>query len=1027
MKNILTRLAMLLTVICATSIFAPNIYSQQQQVHGVVTDNDGISLPGVNIIIKGTTTGVITDMGGNYTIQVGSSQVLLFSFLGFTPVEVLVGSQTEINIQLIPSSEKIEEVLVIGYGQQKKVTVTGAISAIGSDELIKSPSASIANSLAGKVTGLSTVQFSGQPGADDPTIYVRGIATLFEDRAEPLMIVDGIERSFMQLDPNEISSISVLKDASATAVYGVKGANGVIIVTTKRGSEGPAKISVNYSTGIQAPNSLLDFTDSYTYAMMFNEAQLNDDPLLSPEQLKFSPEALEAFRTGSDPLIYPDIDWMDYMMKPFALQKNGNVNISGGTKKIKYFVALGYLMQDGLFETFDSQYDYNFSYNRYNYRSNLDIDLTNTTKVGITIGGRVGIKNQPNASSNMDQAFRNISWSVPYSGAGIIDGKYIRSGDYYISGEKKDGLTEFYGRGFQNQTTNDLNFDIDLSQDLSSLVEGLSFRTKYSYNSFYLHKKTRGSSVARYEPYFLKDLDPTADATDRTIVYRKNGSDGNLSYNEGTGKGRNYYLEAGLDYSKSFGNHNITGLLLYNQKKIFYPLQFSEIPNSLVGFAGRLTYNYRTKYLFDFNLGYNGSENFAENLRFGLFPAASAGWIVTEESFMPKTPILSYLKLRVSYGLVGNDKIGPYRFLYLPDSYDTSSGGYNFGTNVPSNQPGASESKLGNPLVTWETAKKQNYGVDMKLFNGKLAINYDLFRERRSDILTFKQTVPGILAIDLPPVNIGAVENKGFEIQVAWRNKISQKFSYWVNVNMSHAKNEIIFMDEIPQPEDYLYKTGHPVNQFFGYVFDGFYELADSLTTADHLYDLKPGDMTYKDLNNDGLVNEVDQKAIGYTVYPQNSYGANIGFQFKGFDFAMYWVGASHTSRMLDESYRVAFGNTLDRSLLQYMADGRWTPETGDQATYPRMTLSGSLNNKKDSDFWLRDASYIRLKNVEIGYNFQGNILNRIGVKTLRTYVNGYNLITLDRLGIADPEARSGRSLDYPLVKIYNIGVKLTF
>jgi TonB-linked SusC/RagA family outer membrane protein len=683
-----------------------------------------------------------------------------------------------------------------------------------------------------------------------------------------------------------------------------------------------------------------------------------------------------------------------------------------------------------LFETFDSQYDYNFSFNRYNYRTNLDVDLTRTTKLGITLGGRVGVRNQPN--SNMNNFFRNISWAVPFSGPGIVDNRYILSSDYYIPGPKKDGLTEFYGRGYQNQTRNDLNLDIDLRQKLDVITQGLIFRTKFAYNNFYTHTKTRGSSVPKFEPFYQRDLDPTVDSTDQTIVYRQSGSYGNLSYNESAGKGRNNYLEFGFDYSRRFGNHNVTGLLLYNQQKVYYPSnpqEFSYIPTGLVGLVGRVTYNFKTKYLVDLNIGYNGSENFSEELRFGFFPAGSLGWIVTEESFMPEISFLDYLKLRASVGLVGNDKLGGARFLYLPDSYESDTWGYNFGTNVPQDQRGAAEGRVGNPSVTWETALKQNYGFDLRLFEGRLGFHYDYFMEHRRDILTVRQTVPDYIAIELPAVNIGEVDNRGYEIELRWRQNLSGKFNYWVNANMSHARNNIEFMDEVPQPEgyEYLYRTGQPVGQFFGYVFDGFYTDDRASEIPDHQYALQPGDMTYKDIDGNGVINQLDQRAIGFTIYPQYIYGLNFGLNYRGFDLAVYTVAATHTSRLLDEQYRKAFGATLDRSLMQYMADGRWTPETAATATYPRMTLTGSLNNSKDSDFWLRDASYFRVKNIELGYNFKGEALNRVGVKMMRVYLNGFNVITFSRLEIADPESRPGRNPEYPLIKIYNAGLKLNF
>lgn len=1028
MRKNLKRISLMVSLLF---LFGLNLVpAQEMEITGKVTDTEGEPLPGVTVVKKGTTTGTITDIDGNYSVEASRGDVLVYSFVGMGKREVRVADQRILNVELISTMQDLEEVTVVAYGQQKKVSITGSITSVESEELMKSPNASVANSLAGKVTGLSTIQFSGQPGADDPSIYVRGVASLTEGRSEPLMIVDGVERSFMDLDPDEIESISVLKDASATAVYGVRGANGVIIVTTKRGKKGEAKISTSFSTGIQQPTRLLDFADSYTYAQRYNEAQLNDDPSLTPDQLRFSPEAVEAFRTGSNPIIYPDTNWVDYILKPSAMQYKGNVSISGGSDKVKYFVSLGILNQDGLFETFDSQYDYNFSHQRYNYRTNLDINVTNSTKVGVTVGGRVGVTNQPNAKDGMDQLFRLIYWAVPFSGPGIVDGKYILSSDYYIPDNKKDGLDPFYGRGYSNILNNTLNFDIDLEQDLGILLQGLKFRTKISYNTNYSHAKVRNSSVAHYEPYFRKDIDPEADANDKGIVYRKFGSDGNLEYNENYGKGRNWYFEAGLNYNKKFGLHNVGALVLYNQNKVYYPNQFRDIPRGLVGLVGRITYDYKTKYMADFNVGYNGSENFAENQRFGVFPAVSVGWIPTEEPFMQGLSFINYMKIRASYGLVGNDKIGGDRFLYLPNSYEPSAGGYNFGTNNPSNQTAAAEGQIGNPDVTWETAVKQNLGIDFKFIQGKLGVSLDLFKENREDILTYRGTVPGFVAYDLPAVNIGEVENQGYEAEVKWNDSPSSDFRYWVNLNVSNARNEIIFMDEVPQNEDYLYRTGHPVNQPFGYVFDRFAseaDVEDGADIPDHQYNIQPGDMIYKDLNDDGVINQDDQKAIGFPNYPEFTFGANLGFEFKNFDFSMSWAGASNTSRMLGETYRVAFGATLNRSLLQYMADGRWTPETAQSATYPRMTLTGTNNNSKDSDFWLKDASYVRLKNLEVGYNFSGSFLRRFGISKLRAYMNGYNLLTFDDLEITDPESRTGNDSKYPLTKIYNLGVKVNF
>ncbi|WP_026063079.1 SusC/RagA family TonB-linked outer membrane protein [Pedobacter arcticus] len=1011
-----------------------SLFAQNTQITGKVTDDQGVSIPGVSVSVKGSSSGAVTDLDGKFNISVAPKSTLIFRFLGFVTQELAVGDKQVINLSMTASETSLDEVTVIAYGQQKKISITGAISSINNEELMKSPLANVANSIAGKVTGLSTIQSSGQPGADNPEIFVRGVASLSTAQSQPLMIVDGVERSFMSLDPNEIESISILKDASATAVYGVRGANGVIIVTTRRGKIGKPKISTSFSTGLQQPTRLLDFADSYTYALRYNEAQLNDNPNINPNTLKFSPEAIEAFRTGSNPTLYSNTDWLGYLLKPSATQLQGNINVSGGTEKLKYFASLGVLNQDGLFKTYDSQYDYNFSFKRYNYRSNIDLQVTKTTKLGLTIGGQVGIRNQPNTRDGFNQLFRNIYWSVPFSGPGLVDGKYIVSGERYIEGPKKDGLQEFYGQGYTNILNNSLNVDIDLEQKLN-FIKGLTFRTKFAYNTDYVHRKIRNSSVNTYEPIYLRDLDPTADQTSDEIVYRRNGVAGNLSYGEGYDTGRNWYFEGGLSYDNSFAKHHVGGLLLYNEQKLYYPKQFTDIPMGLVGLVGRVTYDFDNTYLADFNIGYNGSENFAKNKRFGIFPAVSAGWVVTNESFMKSQSFMDFMKLRVSYGIVGNDRLGGNnrlagdRFLYLPNSFNPEDGNYSFGTDNPKNVQAASEGQIGNPNVTWETAKKQNYGVDMEFFKSKLGVTFDYFIENRSDILTYRGTVPGFVAYQLPAVNIGVVQNKGFEVELKWSQSVNDDFRYRISANMSHTKNRIVFKDEVPQSEPYLYRTGKPVGQPFGYIFDKFYNDADAdnASLPDHQYNLKPGDMVYKDLNGDDVIDQNDQQAIGYPTYPSYNAGINLGFDYKNFDFSMSWAGASNTSRLLAETYRLAFGATLDRSLLQYMADGRWTPETAATATFPRMTLAGSVNNGKDSDFWLRDASYLRLKNVELGYNFKGVFLKKMGISNLRTYLNGANLLTISKLDITDPESRTADDSVYPLTKIYNVGIRVSF
>jgi TonB-linked SusC/RagA family outer membrane protein len=1010
--------------------------SQQLRITGQVKEMSGNPLPGVTVIVKGTTIGALTDIDGNFTLMVpGDAKTLVFSFVGMISQEIILGNKTKFNLVMEEKTFGLNEVVAIGYGVQKKMTVTGAISSVGTADLVKSPQASIANTLAGRVTGLTSVQYSGQPGADDATLYIRGVGSLSAAASAPITLVDGVERSFTQLDPNEIESIVVLKDASATSVYGVKGANGVIIVTTKRGTTGAPKISFSLSSGVQEPTHIPEYADSYTWAKMYNEATLNDNPAATP---KFSNAVLEKYRTHSDPLIYPDFNIWNYALKPSAPQTQQNINISGGTKDVKYFISLGHLSQDGLFKQFDTDYNWNYTYHRYNYRANIDIDVTKTTKLGLNIGGRSESRNAPNQGAGTTP-LRYFFSELPIGTAGIIDGKRIVTASKYIpiASLNADGLGVLYGRGSINDVKNVLNLDINLNQKLDFVTKGLAFRAKVASNNQYNHTKLRSTTSAYYEAWYKTDVDATAPG-DSTVVLRKFGTDGILGYSESFAKGRDWYLEGGLSYNRNFGDHTVSGLLLYNESKNYYPDVYAEIARGYVGLVGRATYDYKTKYLFEVNLGYNGSENFAPGKRFGLFPSVSSGWVVTEENFMKRFKFLNFLKLRASYGVVGNDRQGSNRFLYLPDSYSANSGGYNFGADNPQNQIIASEQKVGNPDVTWEKAKKQDYGIDMKFANGKLGLNFDYFYEHRDNILTTRNTVPGIIAVTLPAVNIGIVENHGFEIELNWKDKLGD-FSYFVKPNMSFARNKVIFMDEIHQPYDYLYSTGLRVGQPFVYVTDGFWTAQDIAHISDFPTDVGvpiPGTWRFQDLNGDGKIDTYDRRPNGFPDYPEYIFSTTVGFNFKGFDFSMLWTGVTNVSRSTNQQtiFIVPFGSSANCGLLQYMVDNRWTPQTASTATFPSLSFktNGSSGvNTRLSDWSQQDASYLRLKNAEIGYNMNPDFLKRLrlGISALRIYANGNNLLTFTKMmKFIDPEAPiNSWGYQYPLMRIYNVGVNVTF
>ena len=1005
-------------------------------ITGTITDENGSPLPGVSISIKGTTRGVVTDFNGKYSITVPDKEsVLIFSFLGYITQENMVGERIIMDVELYESVSEIEEVVVIGYGTQNKLTVTGAVSSMSTDDLLRSPVPNVGNMLVGQVTGLSSIQTTGFPGADDPELFVRGIGTLNATSSRPLMLVDGVERSFFQLDPNEIESISILKDASSTAVFGVQGANGVIIVTTKRGTEGAPKINVSLSTGTQVPLRLLDFANSYQYCVAKNE-------MLGYNY--YTDEVMEKFKTQENPLLYPSNNWIKYMVKPFSWQTQNNINISGGSSIIKYFVSLGYFSQDGMLKKFSSDFHDNFKYNRYNYRTNFDINPTSSTRISISIGGMNATRIQPRHSDGIDSFFGSIYETLPMSGIGIVDGSPVSGNSRYYTGESGGGGSPFsswYGNGTTYVSPNQMNFDISLKQGLDMILKGLSASTKYSYNSRYTHTKNRTYSVPTYTPWEIgmtpnwQDIDPDADPNE--IVLVTSGSESIWGYSESfSGRSRDFYWEGALNYNRSFGNHQVSGLFLGNMKKEFYRTSNNNYPNvpyGKMGFVGRATYNYSEKYLFELNAGYNGSENFAKGRRFGFFPAVSAGWILSEENFMKSISFISFLKIRASVGKVGADNVGTDRFLYFPDGWNPNSGSYIFGNSrdyVTMN--GARELKLGNPDVTWETAIKQNYAIDMSFFKSRLSVNLDRFFEKRKDILWDRGTIPAFVSVDVPRSNLGKVDNQGYEIAIKWRDQLgkNRQNSYWVGGNISYSRNVIVYMDEVRRDYEWNNRTGHRVGQEFGLVVERLYHPEDFPLELITDVVLAPGDVKYRDMNGDNMINASDETAIGYSRYPDYIFSFNAGFSFKGFDFSMLWQGATHVTKNLTARYRAPFGQLGNRSLLLYHYDNRYVSETlTPNATLPRLDQdmrSWNYQSVPTNSLWVSDASYLRLKNVEIGYRIPSAFSKRLGIQNLRIALTGSNLLTFDNLLFIDPE-ESGNNSEYPNIAVINLGISFTF
>lgn len=1049
------------------------VQAQPTVYKGRVLDaNTGEPLIGASVFIRGTKTGVGTDINGEFSITVpaGVKPVFEVSYVSYQSVEVTGVKGQELVVTLSDDMNMLEGVQVVAYGQQRKTSVTGAITSIGSDDLLKSPSGSVANSLSGALTGVSTIQTSGQPGAEDPDIYVRGAGSLTNEASKPLILVDGVERSFFQMDPNEIDNITVLKDAASTAVFGVRGANGVILVTTKRGEEGRARINWSSSFGLTQALRHLTAASSYEHAKVFSEAQLSDNWNAPSTPLTFSDTVIEMFRLNSDPIMFPNTNWDNYLFNKLAWQTQHNITVSGGADRVRYFVSVGYLYQDGMLKSFEN-YSSNYTYHRYNYRANVDVDLSKTTLLKINLGGRVGKRHEPNGyGSNI---WQYITWCTPYSSPGLVDGHYTRPvvGDYIPIGGGSSGLDLYYGYGYNESTANTLNLDLHLNQKLDFITKGLEMNLKGSYNSTYTLyvNRTPTAAVKRWQSvnykghYTQPGMSLDNPMFDNEHVYITSGVDDlnePLSYSDYTSHGRNWYLEGSVNYARQFGDHEVTGLLLYNQSKTYYPSNFPEIPTGYVGYVGRVTYNWKRRYLLDLNAGVNGSENFAPGHRYGFFPAGSVGWVISEEPWMAKArKYVDFLKIRASYGLVGNDKYSGARFLYLNGSWNPSHSNANFG-KYGSWQFGsmyssvvlkdAVENAVGNPVVSWEKCRKQNYGIDLVMFHQQLSFTADFFYEHRYDILSTRNTLPDIADINLPMLNLGEVDNYGYELSLGWRSKAARNFSYNVTGNFSFSRNKILYMDEVTPNEKYMAQTGRRTGMTYGFIFDryltedDFDPVTKELLTVDKggtvpqltIGNPRPGDAIFKDLNHDGKINDDDNTWFGYGQRPEYVAGLIAGFNWGNFGFSMQWTGAWNASRVLGIEYKEPFGMTNDRALLKYLADGRWTPEN-QNSRFPRITFKNKSWYTQSSDIWLMDASYLRLKNVELSYNFSGKFLRKMGISSFRAFISGYNLLTLfsELADIdIDPEEMTGSAnlsgeyvYSYPNVRIYNIGFNISF
>ena len=1091
-------------LVCILACSLPAVYADTVQlsktisVSGNVKDKQGETLIGVNVAVKGTTNGTITDIDGNYSLtQVPTDGTLVFSYVGMSSLEISVSGKTTIDVVMSDDAVSLEQVVVTAFASQKRVNVTGAISTVSGKEILSVPVSNIANTLVGNTPGVSGLQTSGEPGRNAATIRIRGISTYGD--ATPLIIIDGIEQSAEQafselnaMDPNEILGVSVLKDASSTAVYGIRSANGVIIVTTKRGIVGKPKVNFSANYGVTKASNLQKGLSSYDWAYMRNEAinhdlksyanaasnsvylYTEDDLWKFANNRDFTPAEIDAMNLSADQkaallnspaLYYGSQDLYSRQFGEWGPQAQINTNISGGTERVKYFVSLGYFKQQGITKA-DKYHGSNTQsqYERYNFRSNFDITPIRKLKISVGLSGQFGTTSGPgnsvdpdDLSSRYKQIMQYVYEGNPFNAPGIIDDHLI-SGINAPVGSVQRGLMDRTASqiGEQNAVFNLLNSgtmivdntllngNIKVEHELDYLLKGLKVHGTVSYQDNYNRLISRKPSLPYYTAYrsnenpnILEFLGGRVENTDSF------SSSGQSNWNK-------LYIDAGIDWSGNFDKHNITALFLGKASKYYMPWDSnnSNTPSGIIGLVGRVTYNYDDRYMAEVNMGYNGTEQFAKGNRFGLFPAFSIGWVPTSESFFPKNDYVTFMKIRASYGLVGNDRLGNgRRYLYLPNTYNLNQSGYWWGNtgNTPSGYySGIVEGTLGNPDITWEKASKFDIGVEMKFFRDRLSLLFDFFQEDRKDILTTLGTIPSIYGVSsgkVPPANVGKTTNKGYEIVLGWDDRIG-KVGYSIEGQLSYSKNKIIYQAEAPNPYYWMNKTGYSIGQRFGLKSDGLFNSNEELSNRPYntftSNKATLGDIRYIDLNGDGIIDNKDVAPIGFPKFPQYHFGLKLGFNYSGFDVRLTFSGTANGS------YQVSTGMSLPYyknagNAWQWMYDGRWTPEkvaNGEKITYPRAMFNGTTSDNNflsvQSDYWMYSNDYIKLKNVEVGYTFPSGskFLKKVGMSSLRLYVNGNNLFTFKNemkdLGI-DPETTDGSGYIYPLTRILNVGVNVQF
>ena len=1006
------KVALIISLILIQLISA-KLYAQTNIIKGVVSDANG-PLANVSVIVQGTSKGVNTDNNGKYNIQALKNSTLVFSSVGFQTQNIKVNNRDEINVVLVSESKSLGEVVIVGYGTAKKATVTGSISSVSGEKLQMAPSINFSNTLVGRLPGLVATTRSGEPGNDDASFRIRGSNTLGNNT--PLVVIDGIaNRSMQRLDPADVENVTILKDASA-AIYGAEAANGVILVTTKRGKLGKPAVSVNLNHAITQPTVLPKMADAATYAQMLNEMSL-----YSGGTAAYSPEEIQKFKDGSDPFKYPNTNWISTVFKPSSFQNYGNVSISGGSENLKYYFSLGSNYQDGIYRNSAT------NYSQSNFRSNIDAKISKDIKLSLDLAGSQENRNYPTRPTStifdfaVTRALPNV---VAFYGPGLPGSNFEAGDNPAIITTSQTG----YDKDKRYYMQSNLKLDINIPW-----IKGLSLIGNASIDKNFLNQKVWET------PWYLYTWDGSSlDANNKPVLTKVKSGYSDPSLFQYMDDGNVSTLNALLNYQTTISEKHNIKVLLGTEKSVGKLMDFSAYrryflsttldqlfaggdldkdnngsgsQTARLNYFGRVNYDFMSKYMIEFLFRYDGSYIFPADKRFGFFPGVSAGWQVAKENFWKDhLSFINYFKIRASWGQTGNDRISEYQYL----SSMGFGGIYVFNDDVQAKT--LSELRIANPNVTWEVANQSNIGFDGELLNGKLRFSADYFHNLRSNILAFRNaSVPTSTGLTLPMENIGKVVNQGYEFQLSYGSKKGD-FSYDISINGGYARNEIKFWDETPGVPDYQKSTGHPMNSNLYYQAIGIYKDQASIDGSPHWVGAIPGDIQFKDVNGDGKINGLDEVRDNRSNIPTFTGGFSIDVRYKNFDLSVFLQGASGAVRYDSITHSGAIGNFFEKD-----AEARWTPDNPDASKPRTWNGSGSYWTQQPNTYWLQSTNYLRLKSVRIGYNLPEKVTGKLGIKDCRVYVSGLNLITLTGLKDFDPESIS--NITYPLNKVFNFGL----